>query len=673
MEVDEYNANDGFQFGSIGGVERDDDDAHVDEDALNDPVLAAASVVGYLEPSDEALDIFEDAFDALYGTDDDPEPNPELARELFYKAGVAGVPEAWTELGALNVYGEAETPRDLKAARALFEAGAAGGDPAAQSGLAMMAALGLGGEKDIPLALTYYWFAADQGSSSAQMALGYRHLYGIDVPMSCDSAAKYYFHAANEVAMAVQETSGQTSLDLIRLGDERSQALVDSRVENDPDLVDYYRHAADAGDVGAMVALGGMHYNGGRGIAQDYGQALRYFQAAADGGNVDAHANLGLMYAHGLGVEANNETAIAHWKYGADRSNAASLNGLGFMYLNGYGVDADPKAAFGYFEKAAELNSAEGQLNLGTMYYSGLGTKVDYKKAVALFSQAANRGNLVAVFNLAKMHYLGTGTPKNCQSAVTLFKNVAERGEWFTVVDAAADAFAEGEMDDALIRYAVAAEAGMELAQSNMAYILDSDLADLDGELDTTSMALTMYRRASQQGSIIARVKVGDFLYYGRGGEPNPTDAVREWKSAADHGSARALFNMGYAYQHGDGVTQDFKLAKRYYDLAGTKSQLAQVPVMMALFGLAVHFFWDDPLFVCNNWTELTGYPTLGLEWDTTAIVVLGFALIVLGYIRHVRSLEMPELTQAQTNALIAARDAQQLPEGVEPVEVGAQ
>ena len=51
----------------------------------------------------------------------------------------------------------------------------------------------------------------------------------------------------------------------------------------------------------------------------------------------------------------------------------------------------------------------------------------------------------------------------------------------------------------------------------------------------------------------------------------------------------RANFNLGYMYQWGLGVPQDFPLAKRHYDSAAATSHEAQVPVAIALWSLQWH------------------------------------------------------------------------------------
>ena len=46
-------------------------------------------------------------------------------------------------------------------------------------------------------------------------------------------------------------------------------------------------------------------YENGRGVRQDYAEALRWYRKAAEQGDVQAQYNLGLMYYNGQGVRQN--------------------------------------------------------------------------------------------------------------------------------------------------------------------------------------------------------------------------------------------------------------------------------------------------------------------------------------------------------------------------------
>ena len=52
-----------------------------------------------------------------------------------------------------------------------------------------------------------------------------------------------------------------------------------------------------------------------------------------------------------------------------------------------------------------------------------------------------------------------------------------------------------------------------------------------------------------------ARVKLGDYYYYGHGTEVNYEAAAGQYRIASDkQASAQAMFNLGYMYEHGMGL-----------------------------------------------------------------------------------------------------------------------
>ena len=65
----------------------------------------------------------------------------------------------------------------------------------------------------------------------------------------------------------------------------------------------WFRLAADQGDASAQYNLGFM-YADGRGVPQNYAEALKWYRLAADQGHASAQFNLGLMYAQWPGGAA---------------------------------------------------------------------------------------------------------------------------------------------------------------------------------------------------------------------------------------------------------------------------------------------------------------------------------------------------------------------------------
>lgn len=84
--------------------------------------------------------------------------------------------------------------------------------------------------------------------------------------------------------------------------------------------------------------------------------------------------------------------------------------------------------------------------------------------------------------------------------------------------------------------------------------------------------------------------------------------AVRYYRSAVERsGSARANFNLGFLYEWGLGVKQDFPLAKRHYDNAVAGLGLeAQIPVSIALYFLRWHqWILKQRVYAGGLWSKL--------------------------------------------------------------------
>jgi uncharacterized protein len=65
--------------------------------------------------------------------------------------------------------------------------------------------------------------------------------------------------------------------------------------------VKWFRKAAEQGYANAQHNLGYM-YHSGKGVTQDYAEAVKWYRKAADQGLAIAQTNLGVKYAKGDGI-----------------------------------------------------------------------------------------------------------------------------------------------------------------------------------------------------------------------------------------------------------------------------------------------------------------------------------------------------------------------------------
>ena len=147
-------------------------------------------------------------------------------------------------------------------------------------------------------------------------------------------------------------------------------------------------------------------------------------------------------------------------------------------------------------------------------------------------------------------------------------------------------------MESAFLRYIIASELGYEVAQSNIAWMLDTGRYEYGSRNDSLKFATIYWNRAANQGSVDARVKMGDYYYYGLGVDPDHRLAHSYYQAAEAEQSAMAMYNIGYMHEHGLGITKDFHLAKRFYDRALQTNPQAYLPVTLALWKLHAKHFW---------------------------------------------------------------------------------
>ncbi|XP_014259317.1 protein sel-1 homolog 1-like [Cimex lectularius] len=586
------------------------------------------------EPEENGSDLFKQAQAILKSS----KGNKKMAYELLAQASEVGNTAAKIKLAWGRLFGN-HIPQNIYAAKETFTELADRGVPDAHTGLGFLYAAGIGVNSSNAEAVVHYMIGALGGSTWARMALGYRYWAHIALNGNCEKPLAFYRLVATEVAKDVQ-MSGGTIIQRVRLLDEVDNPGYNSGII-DNDLIEYYQLLAEKGEVQSQVGLGQLHYQGGRGVVQDYQKALHYFLQAADAGSAVALGFLGRIYLEGSEmVKADNATAYKYFKKAADMGNPVGQSGLGLMYLEGRGVDKDYSKALKYFSLAADQGWVDAQLQLGVMHFGGLGVKRDFKLANKFFTLASQSGNVLAFFNLAQMHATGTGIMRSCSTALELYKNVAERGKWGEMLMEANLLYRNGKFAEAFIHYAFLSELGYEVAQSNAAHMLDRgdvSFSDVDGS-DNYVRARIYWGRAAGQGYSPAQVKLGDYYYYGLGTNVDYEIAAMHYRMASDQQqNAQAMFNLGYMHEQGLGMQQDMHLAKRCYDMAAEASTDAKIPVALALMKLSVisalkyleDTSWSSWLFSFSFHFYLKAY------WDLYLVSMLVGILGIVIYFRR--------------------------------------
>jgi TPR repeat protein len=223
---------------------------------------------------------------------------------------------------------------------------------------------------------------------------------------------------------------------------------------------------------------------------------------------------------------------------------------------------------------------------------------VNYESAVQNFKLAANGDNAEGLYYLAISLQYGLGVLEDCNTAVELYKKAAQHGDLKLDYQVALSYVEEGDYDRALLIYEKLAERGQEVGQSNAAWIYDANLQSSkfgNHEKDINSVfALKYYRRSADQGNSISHLKLGDYYYFGKGGlSVDYTKAVHYYTYISGV-NAQAKFNLGYMHHHGEGMTKDLFLAKRFYDDSLLANPNSYIPVKLCLLFLGLDYAVDQ-------------------------------------------------------------------------------
>ena len=140
--------------------------------------------------------------------------------------------------------------------------------------------------------------------------------------------------------------------------------------------IDSIQNSALDGNPQAQYELGQM-FEFGRGVGQDYSEAMEWYLKAASQEHAQSQYAIGLLYEHGRGVEANASIAAEWYTKAANLGDTWAINNLAMLYSYGKGVPANEQKANDLYFQGTNLGHFQAQYNLGARYASGRGFDVD--------------------------------------------------------------------------------------------------------------------------------------------------------------------------------------------------------------------------------------------------------------------------------------------------------
>jgi TPR repeat protein len=119
---------------------------------------------------------------------------------------------------------------------------------------------------------------------------------------------------------------------------------------------------------------------------------------------------LGEMYFNGRGVIQDYKTALKWYQLAADQGDVAALNHLGNIFFKGQGVIQNYKTALKWYQRIADQGDAGAQYLVADMYFNGQGVVQDYTRAHMWWNIAASQGHKVAAESRRKVEKKMTPT-----------------------------------------------------------------------------------------------------------------------------------------------------------------------------------------------------------------------------------------------------------------------
>ncbi len=138
----------------------------------------------------------------------------------------------------------------------------------------------------------------------------------------------------------------------------------------------------------------------------------------AEAGEAKAQYGLGMLYAHGQGVELNYSLAAQWLERAAEQGVPEAQRTLGWLYSTGYGVDQDDDRAVACYRQAAEGGDAEAQMAMGLFHHFGRhGVERNAGEMLRWYQRAAEQGNTRAQYALGKLMADGVLVQQNDEAA----------------------------------------------------------------------------------------------------------------------------------------------------------------------------------------------------------------------------------------------------------------
>ena len=259
-----------------------------------------------------------------------------------------------------------------------------------------------GENRDSLTALRFLKMAADKGNAEAQAEAGLQYM-NRHTPQDTETALHY-----NQLAADQGNAMGLYNLGVLYLCTEGDA--------NEERATECFKQAAMKGMALAQYFYGLLLGNNN----ETTEQSIYWLQKAVDQGFLPAFSKLAIRYI----AQQDFANALKYAQIAANEDDATAQGILATILYAGCGIEKDAEAARYWALKSAQQNNDMALCVLGSIYYD----EENYAYARSYLEKAAALGNDQACLLLASMYAEGKGVDKNEQYAINYLKQAANRG-----------------------------------------------------------------------------------------------------------------------------------------------------------------------------------------------------------------------------------------------------
>ncbi|KAF9904940.1 hypothetical protein EC991_002180 [Linnemannia zychae] len=233
-------------------------------------------------------------------------------------------------------------------------------------------------------------------------------------------------------------------------------------------------------------------------------------------------------------------------------------------------------------------------IDLDMLHTKGDGRPQDFRKALECYLKTIQKGQTQALISVGDLFFDGQDVQQNPTIAMGWYLKAAYLGdnnarhkieqlrlEFPPLSSSSREPLLEeskgGQQDKdrdkvttyitAVDRHRKEADQGDSTAQHNVGLLYFA--------AQEYSQAMAWYRKAAEQGQILAHLYIGRMYHEGLGVSQDHVEAMIWYRKAAEQGDASAKYNIGVMYEQGHGVSRDYDKAMYWYQMAAEQGDIS--------------------------------------------------------------------------------------------------